>query len=137
MARKWPQMEDFDDVWELYSQVDQNSDLEYPSRAIFKFRRLQSIPKSRFFFVFMFSLDCTQDYPNGHLGHDFSCFLVIFNDFRVPLGTPLRVTFNILFPSCFRSEFQGLLKPNRCPGRLREGPPKALRRLRRARPGRW
>ena len=41
--------QDFGDVWELYSQVDGNSDFEYLSRAIFKFRRLQGIPKSCFF----------------------------------------------------------------------------------------
>jgi hypothetical protein len=47
---------------------------------------------------------------------------VIFDDFRVPLGIPLGVIFNTFF-SCFsRSEFKGFLKPNRCPGRLREGP---------------
>ena len=98
-------MEDFDDVWELYSQVDGNSDFEYLSRAMFKFRRLQSIPKSCFL-MFLLKLHpgpSQGDTSNGTFD-DFCGFLRFEGAPRLPFG------FFCVFPIfCLRSENHRIL----------------------------
>ena len=97
-------MEDFDDVWELYSQVDGNSDFEYPSRAIFKFRRLVAEYPKITFVMFSFKL-----YPGLSQRTPWTRLFVIFIIFeknRVPLDTPLGVMFNMFLTFFSRSENQ-------------------------------
>ena len=116
-------MEDFDDDWELFSQVDGNSDFDYLSRAIFKFRRLQGIPKSRFFMFFLrLYPGLSQRTPWTRL---FAIFM-IFENFRVPLDTPLGVIFNIFVERLKINDFYNRTSPQAPP----DSPPqKTLRRL--------